>query len=219
MKLSRHIGMKGFNLLRIRLADRVQKAATTWAPIAIELLSVSTLSVPNATCGADHFLYDRCWVFTFCTEGAHCTRRCSSGLQCIRSRCVEQTDLVLPGQPISDPFLQTFFSAKPCDTLLAALEQLQGALPPTGFAVEEWSIADAAVTPFLARLFLYLEVGLGKYEKEDGEKMRAALAGERFARLKRYNEDARQRSSFKKAWGSDASQVEMGRNIPAFLSG
>ncbi|KAI0671839.1 thioredoxin-like protein [Trametes maxima] len=120
---------------------------------------------------------------------------------------------------VSEPFLQTFFSAKPCDALLAALEQLQGTLPPNGFAAGEWSIADAAVIPFLARLFLYLEVGMGKYGKEDDDRMRTALFSERFARLRRYHDDARQRPSFEKTWGSDAAQIEIGRNLPSLRRG
>ncbi|KAI0833603.1 thioredoxin-like protein [Trametes gibbosa] len=116
---------------------------------------------------------------------------------------------------VNDPFRQVYFFAKPADALLQALEKLQGALPPTGFAVGEWCIADAAVAPFLSHLFLYLREGLGKYSLEDRDKMRDALfVHERFSRLRRYVEDVRGRPGFKKAWVSDALQVELGWKIP-----
>ncbi|KAI0649012.1 thioredoxin-like protein [Trametes meyenii] len=121
---------------------------------------------------------------------------------------------------VDDAFRQTFFFAQPaCDTLLAALEQLQAVLPPVGFAAGEWSIAEAAVVPFLERLRLYLDVGLGRYSKEDGGKMRSAFAGARLARLRKYLDDAREHPSFKKTWGSDATQAEMGKTIPILRSG
>ncbi|KAI0367969.1 thioredoxin-like protein [Pilatotrama ljubarskyi] len=107
-----------------------------------------------------------------------------------------------------------FFATKPGEVLLEALAKLQSALPPTGFAVGEWSIADAAVIPFLARMFLYLDADLGKYSEEDGKKMRDAIASDRFARLRQYVHDLRERKSFKDTWGGDAIQVELGRKLP-----
>lgn len=107
---------------------------------------------------------------------------------------------------VNDPFRQVFFFAKPAEALLQALEKLQGALPPTGFAVGEWSIADAGVAPFLSHLFLYLKEGLGKYSVEDRDAMRDALfVSERFSRLRQYVEDVRARPGFQKAWVSDVS--------------
>ncbi|KAI0649013.1 thioredoxin-like protein [Trametes meyenii] len=116
---------------------------------------------------------------------------------------------------VNDLFRDTFFVGKPLvDALFSSLETLQGALPPTGFAAGDFSIAEAAVLPFLARMFLFLEAGLGKYTAEDGEKMKSTFASERFARLRRYLEDARERPSFKKTWGSDAAQIEIGKTLP-----
>ncbi|KAI0359759.1 thioredoxin-like protein [Trametes cingulata] len=116
---------------------------------------------------------------------------------------------------VNDPFRDVmFFATKPAEVLLEALEKLQSALPPTGFAVGEWSIADAAVIPFLARMFLYLEADLGKYSVEDGKKMREAIASDKFARLRQYVQDLRERKSFKDTWGGDALQTEMGRKLP-----
>ncbi|KAI0775109.1 thioredoxin-like protein [Trametes elegans] len=123
---------------------------------------------------------------------------------------------------VNDLFKGVFFSGLPqTDALLDALAKLQGALPPEegAFAVGAWSIADAAVAPFLARMWLYLGLGLGRYSEEDGQKMREAFAGERFARLSRYVRDLRARPSFQATWGGDELQTELGWNIPIFRRG
>ena len=120
-----------------------------------------------------------------------------------------------------DAFLDFFFRAAPRATLLDALAALQALLPPLPdgpegegdksgegegggrgpFAVGRWSIADMAVAPFLARIWMFLEHDMGKNSLEDG---RAALAelreGSRFARLRRYVEDVQARPSFRATW-------------------
>ena len=120
-----------------------------------------------------------------------------------------------------DAFVEFFFRAAPRATLLDALAALQALLPPLPdgpegegdksgesegegegpFAVGHWSIADMAVAPFLARIWMFLAHDMGKNSLEDG---RAALAelreGSRFARLRRYVEDVRARPSFRETW-------------------
>ncbi|EIW63162.1 thioredoxin-like protein [Trametes versicolor FP-101664 SS1] len=115
---------------------------------------------------------------------------------------------------LHDQFRDAFFRGEPVGPFLQALETLQSALPPAGFAVGEWSLAEAAVAPFLARMMLYLDAGLGKYSEADGETMRAALASERFARISQYVRDIRARASFVKSWGGDDVQLEAAKAIP-----
>lgn len=109
---------------------------------------------------------------------------------------------------VSDEFRGAFFLGKPVAGVLQALEKLQAALPQTGFAAGEWSIAEAAVAPFITRLFLFVRVGLGSYTEENWQMLRDALEGERFARIKQYVQDIHERPSFKKTWGDDVSAEE-----------
>ncbi|KAK7685072.1 hypothetical protein QCA50_011909 [Cerrena zonata] len=83
------------------------------------------------------------------------------------------------------------------EALFKATEDLQALLPPTGFAVGEWSIADAAWTPFIARLFVALENDLGGYTVGEGPKsLQVLLNDTRFARFQQYWKDVSARTSF-----------------------
>ncbi|KAH9847676.1 thioredoxin-like protein [Lenzites betulinus] len=115
---------------------------------------------------------------------------------------------------VNDPFREAFFLGKPVEGVLQALERLQAALPPSGFAAGEWSIADIAVAPFLTRLYLFLDRELGAYTKENWQKLRDNLDSERFARLKQYVRDIHGRPSFAKTWGSDDLQIELWKDHP-----
>ncbi|KAI0671835.1 thioredoxin-like protein [Trametes maxima] len=107
---------------------------------------------------------------------------------------------------VYDEFRDAFFLGKPVEGVLQALEKLQGALPPArGFAVGEFSIADAAVAPFITRMMLFLREGLGAYAEENWQKLRDATEGARFARIMQYVRDVHERPSFKKTWGDDVS--------------
>lgn len=107
---------------------------------------------------------------------------------------------------VSSEYLSAFFLGKPIEGVLKALDTLQAALPPDGgFAAGEWSIAEAAVAPFIARLFLFLRVGLGSYTEEQGQTLRDTLASPKFARLVQWVQDVHERPSFKKTWVSDVS--------------
>ncbi|RPD52410.1 hypothetical protein L226DRAFT_555686 [Lentinus tigrinus ALCF2SS1-7] len=86
--------------------------------------------------------------------------------------------------------------AKPAD-ILGVLETVQGLLPETGFAVGAWSIADVAIAPFLVRVVMLLENGLGKQQEEEGKEVLRALREPRFARVMKYIRDAKEWPSFK----------------------
>ena len=83
------------------------------------------------------------------------------------------------------------------EALFKATEELQALLPPTGYAVGEWSIADAAWTPFIARLFVALENDLGGYPVGEGPKTLHVLQNDaKFARFQQYWKDVSSRPSF-----------------------
>ena len=101
---------------------------------------------------------------------------------------------------VQTPFREAFFLGKNIDSFLQAIEKLQGALPSTGFAVGQYSLADIAVAPFLVRMMLFLNEGLGGYSEEDFKKLQEALGSEKYARFRQYIEDIKERPSFKKSW-------------------
>ncbi|KAI0634702.1 thioredoxin-like protein [Trametes polyzona] len=100
-----------------------------------------------------------------------------------------------------------FFLYKPSNgadkTLLDALDAVQMRLPATGFAIGEWSNADSAVVPFLLCLDLLLKNDLGSYPKEEGLKVYEAFKSARFARLRKYIEDARAYPTVKATWDGE----------------
>lgn len=100
---------------------------------------------------------------------------------------------------VHDAFRGVFFG-KSADTILQAVEKLQNVLPPAGFAVERFSIADIAVAPFLVRMMLFVKTGTGAYSDEDGQRMRDALASGKFARFRQYVQDLQERPCFQRNW-------------------
>ncbi len=86
-------------------------------------------------------------------------------------------------------------------SLLQTLETLQGMLPDEGFVVGEWSIADAAFIPSLLFINVFANSGVGYWVKlEHGDKVKAELESPRFARLRKYLDEWKERPSLKAAW-------------------
>ncbi|KAI8971297.1 hypothetical protein BD414DRAFT_500867 [Trametes punicea] len=85
------------------------------------------------------------------------------------------------------------------DDLYEAVEYLQGLLPEQGYAVGEYSLADIAITPFLARARVALLNDLGGYPAGEGPRVLEALTSGsgRFARFGKYFSDLLARESFK----------------------
>lgn len=82
-----------------------------------------------------------------------------------------------------------------------AVETIQNLLPAEGYAVGEWSIADAAVTPFFARAEITLKNDLGKYEEGKGKAVWEALENDpKYARFRKYFNDVKNRASFKETF-------------------
>ncbi|VDB83114.1 unnamed protein product [Peniophora sp. CBMAI 1063] len=87
------------------------------------------------------------------------------------------------------------------EALIEGFEALQSLLPETGFAVGEWSIADASIAPGLGRVEAVLREDLGSWEKGVGSKMHKDIFyGEHFERLSRYWRDIEARESWQRTW-------------------
>jgi glutathione S-transferase len=92
--------------------------------------------------------------------------------------------------------------------LLEAFEALQKILPEEGFIVGQWSIADAAIMPFIGRCEATLRNDIGKFSQEDGQEAYAALfESPKFARLQKYLKEVQGRDSWKSTW-DEVSQHE-----------
>lgn len=84
------------------------------------------------------------------------------------------------------------------EALVQALESLQALLPPKGFVIGEFSIADIAIAPFFARLEVTLSNDLGPWPANSGEgpKLLKLLQQPKLARLWEYFREVQSRPSF-----------------------
>lgn len=85
------------------------------------------------------------------------------------------------------------------EALYKGLEALQSLLPEDKtFAVsDEYTIADIAITPFLARLEVTLKNDLGAYKEGEGKKAWEVYQSDKFAKIRKYFENIKGRTSFK----------------------
>lgn len=85
---------------------------------------------------------------------------------------------------------------------LAGIDVLQGLLPKEGgFAIGEYSIADAAITPFLARANTVFGNDLGVYDEGLGKKLYDTLQNDpKYARYRQYYKDITERDNFKQTY-------------------
>ncbi|RPD53469.1 glutathione S-transferase C-terminal-like protein [Lentinus tigrinus ALCF2SS1-7] len=99
------------------------------------------------------------------------------------------------------PAWHNFLQGKsPVEDFYKAVEYVQALLPAEGgFAVGEYSIADIAITPFLARARVSLINEFGAYPEGEGKQVWEALSSGqgRFARFGKYLADLLNRESFK----------------------
>ncbi|KAI0749649.1 hypothetical protein C8Q80DRAFT_1101750 [Daedaleopsis nitida] len=116
---------------------------------------------------------------------------------------------------VQDRFRAAFFGGQPAETILEAIESFQTALPSTGYAVGEFSIADIAVAPILVRMVLFAKNGIGACGAKETQKIREALASEKFARFSNYVQALSERPCFKKTW-DEPLQVDIWSNHPVF---
>ncbi|EPQ53756.1 glutathione S-transferase [Gloeophyllum trabeum ATCC 11539] len=89
--------------------------------------------------------------------------------------------------------------------LLQGIEEIQKLLPEEGkgkYAVGDvYTIADAAITPFLARMEVAIKNDLGAFEPGEGTKVYEKLQGDpKYARFRKYLDDVKARPSFQKTF-------------------
>lgn len=107
---------------------------------------------------------------------------------------------------VSTEFVPTYISVlmarEPVEKLLASLKPVQALLPAEGFAVgPEFTIADASIAPFLARMEVSLKNDLGAFEEGAGLNAWKILQNdENYARLRKYFDDLKARESFKQTF-------------------
>ncbi|PCH44668.1 hypothetical protein WOLCODRAFT_139133 [Wolfiporia cocos MD-104 SS10] len=94
-------------------------------------------------------------------------------------------------------WLAFFRSNGPQQAFFDAVAAVQALLPSEGFAVGEYSIADVAVAPFLARAHVALRNEVGAYPVGAGKQVLDTLAEPRFARFQKYWADLQARPNFK----------------------
>lgn len=84
------------------------------------------------------------------------------------------------------------------EAIFKAVDVIQGLLPAEGFAVGQWSIADAAVLPFFARAEVSLKNDIGLYDEGLGKATWDKLENDpKYARFRKYFNDLKSRDSFK----------------------
>jgi len=85
--------------------------------------------------------------------------------------------------------------------LLQGIEAIQVLLPAEGYAIGEWSIADAAAIPFLARAELAIKNDLGAFDEGDGKKAYEILQTDpKFGRFREYLAALKGRKSFQETF-------------------
>ncbi|PPQ92195.1 hypothetical protein CVT25_008969 [Psilocybe cyanescens] len=93
---------------------------------------------------------------------------------------------------------------KDVEALFDGIDVIQGLLPVKGYAIGEWSIADAAITPFFARTEVSLKNDIGKFEAGKGKAAWAKIETEpRFSRFRQYFSDLKNRDSYKETFDEE----------------
>jgi glutathione S-transferase len=100
------------------------------------------------------------------------------------------------------PYMAFFIRGEAPDDFIAAIAEVQELLSSSGFAVgDHFTIADAALAPFLGRWELLLRHDVGKFAEGTGPRVHAVLfQSERFSRLQKYVANISSRQSFKNSF-------------------
>jgi glutathione S-transferase len=103
---------------------------------------------------------------------------------------------------VTDPYVAFMFRGEEPDKFIAAVAEIQELIGPNGFAVgDNFTIADAAIAPFLGRWELLLRNDVGKYVEGTGPRVHEILfQSERFARLQKYFDNISSRQSFRNSF-------------------
>ncbi|KAG5653856.1 hypothetical protein H0H81_009935 [Sphagnurus paluster] len=103
---------------------------------------------------------------------------------------------------IGPAFGASVLRGEPVTKILDAIEKIQNLLPAEGYAVgSDFTTADIALVPFLARLEVVLKNDFGAFEEGTGPKAFEELSSEpKFARYRKYIADVKARDSYKKTF-------------------
>ena len=109
-----------------------------------------------------------------------------------------------------------YFRGEAPDKFIEAVAEIQDLLSPSGFAVgDHFTIADAAIAPFIGCWELLFRNDVGKFAEGEGKRVHEVLfQSERFARLQKYFANISSRQSFKnsfdsvRAWHKLANSLE-----------
>jgi glutathione S-transferase len=103
---------------------------------------------------------------------------------------------------LSAPYAAFFIRGEAPDNFIATFAEIQELLQPSGFAVgDHFTIADAALAPFLGRWELELRNDVGKFAEGTGPRVHEVLfQSERFSRLQAYLANIASRQSFKNSF-------------------
>ncbi|KAH9983793.1 glutathione S-transferase [Russula compacta] len=106
---------------------------------------------------------------------------------------------------LAPPYIAFSLRGEAPDNFIAAAAEIQELLSPSGFAVgDHFTIADAALAPFLGRWELNFRNDVGRYPEGTGPRVHEILfQSERFARLQKYFANISSRPSFKNSFDSD----------------
>ncbi|KAH9033157.1 glutathione S-transferase [Lactarius deliciosus] len=104
---------------------------------------------------------------------------------------------------LPEPTAAFFFRGGSPDAFVAAVAEIQELLPPAVQIVvgDHFTIADAALAPFLGRWELHLPNGVGKFAEGAAPRVYEELfQSERFGRLQKYFANVSSRESFKSSF-------------------
>jgi len=96
-------------------------------------------------------------------------------------------------------FAGAVFRGEPADIILKGVEAIQELLPAEGFAIgQDYTIADASIAPFVARVRLVLKNDFGAFKEGEGKKAFISLDEDpKYERFRKYFQDLTDRPSFK----------------------
>jgi len=102
-------------------------------------------------------------------------------------------------------YIGSLARGQPFEGVFAGVEAIQSLLPPEGkgkYAVgDEFTVADAAILPFIARMEVSFANDIGSYPQGEGKKAYAVLETDpKYARFRQYFSDLKERESFKKTF-------------------
>ena len=120
---------------------------------------------------------------------------------------------------LTPPWAAFFLRGEAPDKFIEATAEIQDLISPSGFAVgDHFTIADAAIAPFLGRWELLFRNDIGKFAEGEGKRVHEILfQSERFARLQKYFANISGRQSFKNSFDSVRASHGLANHVGVML--